>query len=615
MTATDAYARLRQLPGARGNGTGFIACCPAHEDSHASLSVTLSDAGKLLVHCHAGCDTEAVLEAVGLGWADLVPGEAKANGNGGVPRQMVATYDYTDAEGQLLFQKVRYWPKDFRQRRPDGNGGWVWNLRGVTPVLYNLPAVRRATAAHLPVYFVEGEKDCKALADREEVATTVPGGAGKWLARFATEFAGARVVIVADRDPQGRAHALACARGVAPVAASVVVWESDRGKDVAEHFERGGDFDNFQPVDWWPEDQPAAAAAVPVDQGATVPTMADVTPVRVRWLWPGWLAAGKLALLDGDPGCGKSTVAVEIAARVTSGAPLPGEDNDVRHDPASVLLLTAEDGIADTVVPRLIAAGADRTRVRAWQYVHYRDPEGTLRRRLPILPTDLDQLAHMVHAMEARLVIVDVFFAYLATTVNSWRDQDVRQVLSAMGDVADATGATFLLLRHLNKSGGGPAVYRGGGSIGITGAARTALAAAYDPRDETRSRRVLAVVKSNVGLLPRPLTYTIVEEPMVGSGRVAWQGPCDITADELLTWRAPGSGQVTVVDSAASWLAEVLAEGPVAYQELMTLGRHEGFDHNALDRAARQLGVRIRRQGSGKEHHSVWELPDQGDLP
>lgn len=615
MTASDAYARLRQLPGARGNGAGFIACCPAHDDGHASLSVSLSTEGKVLIHCHAGCDTEAVLEAAGLGWADLAPDDTKANGHRGLPRQLVATYDYTDAEGQLLFQKVRYFPKDFRLRRPDGNGGWLWNTKGVAPVLYNLPALRKAREAHMPVYLVEGERDCKALADREEVATTVPGGAGKWRAEFAAEFTGARVVIVADRDDAGRAHALTCARALTAVAASVTVWESDRGNDTAEHFERGGDFDDFRPAPWWPEPEPAAEPAVPADQGATARLLAEVTPVRIQWLWPGWLAAGKLALLDGDPGCGKSTLAVEVAARVTSGAPLPDEDKDVRHDPASVVLLTAEDGIADTVVPRLIAAGADRQRVRAYEKVHYRDDEGVLRRRLPVLPTDLDRLAHMIHAMEARLVIVDVFFAYLATTVNSWRDQDVRQVLAAMGDVAEATGATFLLLRHLNKSGGGPAVYRGGGSIGITGAARTALAAAFDPRDETRSRRVMAVVKSNVGQLPRPLTYTIVEDPMASAGRVAWQGPCDITADELLTWRAPGGGKATVVDSAGSWLAEVLAEGPVAYQELITLGRLEGFDANALKRAATQLGVVIRRVGSGKEHHSVWELPDQGDLP
>jgi len=533
-----------------------------------------------------------------------------------VPRQLVATYDYTDAEGQLLAQKVRTFPKGFYWRRPDGNGGWRKGTGGAPLGLYNLVALRRARAEHMPLYMVEGEKDCKALADREECATTVPGGAGKWRAEYAAEFDGARVVIIADRDDAGRDHALTCARALVAVAASVVVWESDRGKDAAEHFERGGDFDDFQLVTWWPEPGPEPEGEAPPadDTKVTGGPLDALATTRVSWLWQHWLPAGKVVMFDGDPGVAKSTLALDLAARVSTGAPMPGQPADATREPACVLLMTAEDGLSDTVKPRLVAAGADCRRVHYLGEVLDLDPEGNPRWRLPQVPSDLDLIGRRVRAIGAQLVIVDVLFAYLSGYINSWKDQDVRQAMAPVAKLADATGATFLLVRHLSKSGTGPAVYRGGGSIGIGGAARAVLAAAYDPRDETHKRRVLAVVKSNVGPLPTALTYEVVTDPMYEVGRIRWLGTSDIGADELLSWR-PKSGDGTVTDAAAVWLGAVLADGPVAFQELTMLGRHEGFDVRALQRAAQQLGVVIRREGSGRDHHSVWELPSQGGQP
>ena len=611
----DPLDRLRDLLGvthANGDGDSFTALCPAHPDAKPSLAVSRGDAGNAVLHCFAGCATVDVLAALHLEWADLfAEPSTNGRGDGGVKRQIEATYDYTDEAGTLLSQKVRYFPKGFAQRRPDGKGGWVYNVKGVPQVLYNLPHVRRARAEGLPIYFVEGEKDCKALLDREECATTVPGGAGKWRASFTPEFRDAWVIVIADRDDAGRAHALTCARAISPVCRAIQVLESDRGKDAFDHFAAGGDFEDFRPVDWWPEPEPAEA----VEPDAAQPTPATLSEIgtrRVKWLWPGWLPAGKLVLLDGDPGCGKSTVAVDLAARVSTGAPMP--DQSEGREPAAVMFLNAEDGLADTLVPRAIAAGGDTKRMYALDKVAGLNAEGAPVIRQPELPTDLDVLERHLRQYGVRLLVVDVLFAYLAGYINSWRDQDVRRAMSPMADLAEATGCTMLLIRHLNKSGSGPAVYRGGGSIGLTGAARSVIAAAHDPRDETRARRVLALVKSNVASPPTALSYDLVGDPMWACSRVRWLGTSDITADELVTWKPAGNGG-NQLDDAATWLQGLLADGPVPYQEVVSFGRHEGFDQRMLQRAAQRAGVIIRRVGSGRDHHSVWELLPPEERP
>ncbi|MEZ5566501.1 MAG: phage/plasmid primase, P4 family [Gammaproteobacteria bacterium] len=211
--------------------------CPTHDDQIASLQI--DDKGdKVLVHCHAGCDQSTVI------------GELKARGlwvNGhdtptSKPR-IVATYDYTDEHGTLLYQAVRYDPKGFKQRRPAGTD-WTWNLMGVRPVPYQLPALIAGIENHNPVFIVEGEKDVAALADLGLVATCNAGGAGKWRSEWATIFAGADVYIAPDNDDAGRKHATQVLQSLQGVAASIAVLNlpglPEKG-DVSDWLAAGGD--------------------------------------------------------------------------------------------------------------------------------------------------------------------------------------------------------------------------------------------------------------------------------------------------------------------------------------------------------------------------------------
>jgi len=204
--------------------------CPAHDDQHASLCVGRGADGRVLIHCQAGCSTFEIRRVLNLPWsAFFPPGESGAVGRGAANRsnsasagrggsRIIATYDYRDAAGTLLYQVVRFDPKDFRVRRPaaegrpatDGrpgpDGGWVWELGDVPRVLYRLPELTSADPTAW-VYIAEGEKDVDSLAGQGLVATCNPGGAGKW-AKLADDSAltGRKVCILPDKDEAGRRH-------------------------------------------------------------------------------------------------------------------------------------------------------------------------------------------------------------------------------------------------------------------------------------------------------------------------------------------------------------------------------------------------------------------------
>lgn len=184
--------------------TGFSACCPAHDDKSPSLSISDGENGKILVRCHAGCDQGAVIDA--LKRRNLWPEPERALPKpAAAKRQIVATYDYVDPEtGEIKLQVVRYEPKDFRQRRPDGDGGWSWSVPAAERILFNLPAV---FATDKIVCVVEGEKDVIALAKIGIVATCNPGGAGKWQPNYTESLAGRDVIILPDNDEPGENHA------------------------------------------------------------------------------------------------------------------------------------------------------------------------------------------------------------------------------------------------------------------------------------------------------------------------------------------------------------------------------------------------------------------------
>jgi AAA domain/Domain of unknown function (DUF3854) len=278
-------------------------------------------------------------------------------------------------------------------------------------------------------------------------------------------------------------------------------------------------------------DADAAAALIQqtldADGIATI-DLATLEARKTEWLWPGRIPWGALTGIDGDPGQGKSQITIDLAARVTRGWPMPP---DLRRcetrEPGTVGILSAEDDSKRTILPRLVAAGADLDRVFVVDHVGKAERPFTL-------PNDITKLEKLINEKEAKLVIFDPVMAFIGTEHDAHVDSNIRHILGPLSRMVERTGAAVILLRHLNKKPGGSAMYRGGGSIAFTASCRSCLMVGSDPQDE--KIKVLAQVKSNLGPMAQSLTYSIqpVANEYGGTSRIKWGKPTELKADQII---------------------------------------------------------------------------------
>ncbi len=341
---------------------------------------------------------------------------------------------------------------------------------------------------------------------------------------------------------------------------------------------------------------------------AKITRLSDVQPERVAWLWPGYIPLGKLAVIDGDPGMGKSTLFFDVAARVSTGSPMPDDSYSDVRGAAGVVILSAEDGLADTVRPRLDAAGADVSRIVALDAMESGD------RERGVTLADLDGIEAAIMQADAKLVIIDPLMAYLGGETNSYRDQDVRGVLAPLARLAEKHGVAIVIVRHLSKGGQSNVLYRGGGSIGIIGAVRSGLMVGYDPEDPEGPRRILAVSKSNLAAFPPAMAYHM-EEAGNGTARIVWEGTTHHTAAAITATMQQDDGEErTERDEAADAIRAALADGRRVQKDVLKEVREiTGCSDSTIQRARRRLGVKSDREGFGPGSQVYWRLPDVWD--
>lgn len=278
--------------------------------------------------------------------------------------------------------------------------------------------------------------------------------------------------------------------------------------------------------------------------GVALTCLSDVHPEQVSWLWPGRLPLGKLVTLDGDPGVGKSTLALTFAATITTGGDWP--DGSRCEHAGDVLVMSAEDGLGDTIRPRLDAAGADSSRVHSVDGARFVDEDG----QAYVDSVALQNVAALREAItdtDARLLIVDVLMAFLPGATDSYKDQAMRRILTPLANLAGETGCTILLLRHPSKGPQAKAIHAGAGSIGIIGAARVGLLAMTDSDDA--DVRVLAVAKSNLAQVPPSLAYRLdgTEVAGVETAVIRWMGEHTSSATDLVAATPDTTGETAVV--------------------------------------------------------------------
>jgi hypothetical protein len=344
----------------------------------------------------------------------------------------------------------------------------------------------------------------------------------------------------------------------------------------------------------------ARAAELPGEgkRSALEPVRASQLEVRpVQWLWPGRVPQGGLTVLAGEPGLGKSLLSLWLASRLSRG--------ELGGTPAASLFLTAEDSREHTVLPRLVAAGAEL------EQVVFPPPAADGLERTVRLPDDVGYLRELITSTAARLVVFDPLVAYLPAKVNTWQDQSLRGALAPLAALAQEQGTAVLLIAHLNKGRDADPLRRLGGSIGLAAAARSLLLLARDPDDpegETGARRVLAHAKSNLGQLETSCAYRIETKAVDNKVKAAYLKPTGasrFSAVELLALNEPEAR--SKLSEAEALLRADLGDGPRPVSELRATAKELGISITTLERAKKQLGVRSVKLGLG---NWAWELSE-----
>jgi len=312
--------------------------------------------------------------------------------------------------------------------------------------------------------------------------------------------------------------------------------------------------------------------------------LSEIEAKETEWLCKQRIPLGELTVLDGDPCSNKSSVLLDLAARVSTGRGIGDETSGVE---GGVLLLLGEDSIPKTVLRRLEVAEADLTRIAVLDQ--------------PILlPRNNRELEEAVCQIKAKLIIIDPLMAFLAADSNS--DQKVRIALSPLAAIAEHTNAAIVMVRHLNKGGGRHSLYRGSGSIGIIAATRSGLMIGKSPDDP--NLRVLCHVKNNLGRLAPSLLFEPVD--VDGVPQIEWRGECDYTADDLLASPKKNEGRLA---EAMAILTELLAQGPVEQKTVKQRAVVDGMAYRTVERAKELLGVISEREGWGPGSRCLWRLP------
>lgn len=303
--------------------------------------------------------------------------------------------------------------------------------------------------------------------------------------------------------------------------------------------------------------------------------MADVEAREVGWLWYPYIPIGKITIVQGDPGEGKTTFILHLAALLSKGENLPSDQGE--REPINIIYQTAEDGLEDTIKPRLLEANADCSRILV---IDETEAELTM--------TD-ERLERAVRETGAKFVILDPIQAYLGASVDMHRANEIRPVMKRLGHMAEKYGCAIILIGHMNKASGSKSTYRGLGSIDFQATARSVLIVGRVKDDN--AVRVIAHDKSSLAPEGASIAFRLDKE-----NGFSWEGIYEISVDELLS--VDNRGQK--MRDAKAFLSEILGDGQVSCNEIMEAAEASGIKQKTLQNAKREMNI------VSKRHENKW---------
>ena len=556
---------LDQLENVTQNGKQYSARCPAHDDRKNSLSVTQEKDGKILLHCHAGCKTEEILSALGLTMQDLYPAREEARnggrGKGGHEKGRVTDeYIYTDPSGTPVLKKVRLPYSDskcFYWQHFTGSSGTT-GRNGITPPLYNQNAMEKDNM----IFLVEGEKDVKTVKQFGWTAVSLPdGAASRWREEYGPLFRGKEVYILPDNDSAGEQYARMLAEKLFGYADHVrildlsEIWPDlpEKG-DITDLCSRLGVDETIRAVAelcsrtpvWLPQSSPPRFLAKSAEEFGEDDT---------RFVWHPYIPVGDYSVLMAEGGAGKTMFCCGIAASLSRGELLPGDEVNTAPPPGNILFISAEDR-GELLKKRLTASGANLARIRILDCMA---SEGLN------FHEGIEDFRTLVLQARPCLVIIDPWHAFLGEKVDINRVNALRPVLQKLANIAKEAECGMILISHVNKRAQSENANNAAtGSVDLINASRSAFRIIRCDEPGKKDMRIAVHTKSNYAREGRSVLYAIT-----GGGGVKWAGFSDITR--------------SVLEEAARY-----HKTPA---ELLIQREKDAEEENALANAVRELAV------------------------
>ncbi len=597
MTTGDILSRLQ---GVKGGGGQWSARCPAHDDRRNSLSISTGQDGRILLRCHAGCSVDAIAGALGLSVKDLFEDQQKR------PQerpQVVAVYDYRDASGRLLAQKLRRADKSFSWRRPDGKGGWIYNRQGVPHSLYIA-----GTLSSGAVFVCEGEKDADNLHRLGcDAASGADGaGPGKWRKEYTEQLRGCSVCVLGDNDGIGRDYAQETAAALYGTAASVRLLDLSKvWPDIPEH----GDVSDLIA---WAGDEKAGellaglVAATPL----WTPEAAEKDPLlslfksledfpeeEAKWLVPGWIPEGQISVIAADGGIGKTTLWCHIIAALSNGASCILDQPGFTRKAMKITFLTTEDSVRKKLRKKLRLAGANMKNIVTPDFVG--DRSGLLHK----LKFGTPEMERVLRYLRPVLCVFDPVQGFTPPKVNMGSRNEMRDCLSPLISIGEDINTTALIVCHTNKRPKASGRDRIADSADLWDIARSVMMAGFT---DEQGVRYLSNEKNNYGPLQETVLFTIDADGQVHKVGTSWKRDREYIIGAEMAKSAPQR------EDCMSFIMKALedAGGAMPTAELEKKAESAGYSYSAIKRAKSSLKAegKVRYFHTGNNNDRVWHI-------